>query len=409
MSNDWARSGCFVVACVVLALPLSAFTEGDAPGETSEPDSTLAPSDVPLTLGFQRTIWSSILNEARDLMVFLPEDYEAQGDQRYPLLVVLDARASFSFTAAIIVSQARARVVPRMVVVGIVNTNRWRDLTPTPDLGVSGTGGSDQFLAALESEIIPYIDSHWRTSDYRVFEGHSVGGLTGLTILLERPDLFDAYILLSPSLEWGEGFMIDRSREFFQTSDELPKWIYLAIADEKLERPFYDQMIDLLNRDAPAALAWHSDIFDEEDDHMSIRVPGALAGIRWVFRDWRLTSSQICTMTNDEIARHYADATRRYKEERAPGVMQITDAAYWALYDPETVDRAMELFRLAVAKWPESSYAHSCLGEGLERTGYLEEALAEMELALKLARDSDVFDLPYFEGMVTRVSEELGR
>ena len=69
----------------------------------------------------------------------------------------------------------------------------------------------------------------------------------------------------------------------------------------------------------------------------------------------------------------------------------------------------MELFRLAVTQWPESAYAHSCLGEGLERTGHLEEALAEMELALKMARDSGVFDLPYFEGMVNRVSEGLGR
>ena len=54
-----------------------------------------------------------------------------------------------------------------------------------------------------------------------------------------------------------------------------------------------------------------------------------------------------------EITEHYREATHRYKQKLSATMMQITDAAYWGLYDPEKVDRAMELFRMAIQMWPE--------------------------------------------------------
>ena len=86
----------------------------------------------------------------------------------------------------------------------------------------------------------------------------------------------------------------------------------------------------------------------------------------------------------------------------------MTNAAYWGLYDETTRDRAMQLFRLAVKRWPDSAYAWSCLGEGLERTGKLVEALKEMEKALAMATEAKHQDLPYFQGMVDRVRGNLG-
>ncbi len=376
-----------------------------APPETASVESTIP---VPgLTVGTRHVMNSDLLDEERELLVYLPNGYDDSPERRYPLFVVLDARASFRPMAMMIHTLSEGRAIPRMIVVGIVNSNRWRDLTPVEGMGIPGTGGGADFLASLESEVVPFIDAHWRTNDFRVFSGHSLGGLTTLNVLQGAPDLFDAHIALSPSLEWGEGFMIERHRDFLRRTPSIDKMLYLAIADEQMERPYYDEMVELLQRQAPSDLLWTSDVFEAEDDHMSIRITGGLAGIRWVFRDWRLTSRRLYAMSTEEIEHHYVEATRRYKEPRALGIMEITDAAYWGIYDPGRVDRAMELFHLAVERWPDRAYPYSCLGEGLERTGHLEAALEQMERALEMAKEQGERDIPYYQGMVNRVREAL--
>ena len=108
-------------------------------------------------------------------------------------------------------------------------------------------------------------------------------------------------------------------------------------------------------------------------------------------------------MTDEEIEAHFVNATRSYKEPRSLGMVEMTDAGYWGIYDPKKAKRAMELFRLAVKKWPDKAYTVSCLGEGLEHLGRLDEALVEVERALRMAKESGVRDLPYYEGIVIRV------
>ena len=362
-----------------------------------------------VVLGHRHTLHSDLLDEDRELSVYLPDGYSSSEEKSYPLLVLLDGRIAFTSMASMIHTLSEGGAIPRMIVVGISNTDRWRDLTPIEGMGIPGTGGGERFLESLAGEILPHIDSHWRTNGFKVFSGHSLGGLTALNVLQGAPDLFDAYLALSPSLEWGEGFMTERFRPFLSQGPGAEKMLYLAIADESMERPYYDEMVQLLDGSAPGELVWTSETFEEYDDHMSMRVTGGLAGIRWVFRDWRLTSNRIYAMDSQEIDEHYAIATRRYKEPRALTMWEITDAGYWGLYDPATVETAMSFFHLAIERWPDSPYPYSCLGEGYERTGRPEEALEQMERALRMAKEAGVRDLPYYQGMVNRVTAALGR
>ncbi len=367
-------------------------------------------SDREVVIGFERVLHSDILNEDRELMISLPDRYQAAEDRAYPIFIVLDARGNFNATSAIIHNLARGRVVPSMIVVGIKNTNRWRDLTPVfwDGMGVPGTGGGDSFVSFLKSELIPYVDSNWRTSGFRVFSGHSLGGLTAMNILFEQPELFDAYIAISPSLEWGDGFMLERYRKCLDKNPTLNKLLHMSKGDEQQERIIYANMVNLMEEKTPRDFLWRSETFEQEDDHMSMRITGLLAGIRWVFRDWRLTSNRIYAMTDDEIETHFAGATRRYKEPRSLGMIEMTDAGYWGIYDSKKAERAMELFRLAVKKWPDKAYTVSCLGEGLEHLGRMDEALVEVERALRMAKESGVRDLPYYEAIVIRVRNKLG-
>ena len=95
---------------------------------------------------------STYLNESRDIFVHLPEGYETS-EKKYPVLYVLDAEDVFGFAvgAARFLSISR---MPEMIVVGIPNTNRERDLW----VNLEPDGGYIKFVDFLENELIPYID-----------------------------------------------------------------------------------------------------------------------------------------------------------------------------------------------------------------------------------------------------------
>ena len=372
-------------------------------------DNAKSESDEPITIAFARTMHSDILDEDRTLNVYLPNGYDPAHSERYPLFFYLDGRTNVKATSSIIHALSEGGVIPRMVVVGISNTNRDRDLIPMQVVGNEDAGGGANFLASIKNEVIPYIDAHWPTNGFRTISGHSLGGLTVLNFLVNEPDLFDAYISLTPSMEVGDGLMLDQVREFLGGRKKLDRMLYLSIADEQWERIYFDQLVEFLEDDSPEGFLWESGVFEDEDDHQSIRVTGNLAGIRWVFRDWRLTSKRIFAMTSEEITAHYNEATLRFKQDRSPSMMEITDAGYWGLYRSDRIGRSMELFRIGIQMWPDEAYPHSALGEGLERTGKPEEALLEMELALEMGMASGDWAVPYYQEMVTRVRRKLGK
>jgi len=116
---------------------------------------------------FRHTIASKTLGEERTILVRVPPAYD-RTTQRYPVVLMLDAHAPQNgMMASIIESQAFAGVMPEMILVGIQNTNRTRDLTPTKTER-QDSGGGDKFLDFIEQEVLPLVDKTYRTEPYRV-------------------------------------------------------------------------------------------------------------------------------------------------------------------------------------------------------------------------------------------------
>jgi predicted alpha/beta superfamily hydrolase len=88
-------------------------------------------------------------------------------------------------------------------VVGLESSVRVRDFTPTdwPQAWVGG-GGAAKFRAFLARELIPDVEKAFRTDGFRIVSGHSASGQFALYCLESEPALFQAYIALSPSLDW---------------------------------------------------------------------------------------------------------------------------------------------------------------------------------------------------------------
>ena len=142
--------------------------------------------------------------------------------QRYPVVYLLDGDAHFYSVAGMIhqLSEVNGNTLfPEMIVVGIPNTDRMRDLTPThsptgytgDSTGVGSSGGGEIFMSFIEKELIPYIDSLYPTAPYKVFIGHSLGGLTVINALLHHTRLFNSYIAIDPSMWWQNQLLLKQS------------------------------------------------------------------------------------------------------------------------------------------------------------------------------------------------------
>ncbi len=184
-----------------------------------------------IVLGTKYTIHSEILGDDRSFIVNLPEGYESN-ELRYPVLYVLDAEYFYyqSHGALQFLSECgynSNRPVPQMILVAVLDGDRNRDYTPTHapvqgSLRFPTSGGAAAYLEHVEKELRPFIDANFRTSG-SILAGWSLGGLFTFYTFLEKPELFAAYIAISPSLWWNNqeplGWAKDRipdSAEFLQ-------------------------------------------------------------------------------------------------------------------------------------------------------------------------------------------------
>jgi predicted alpha/beta superfamily hydrolase len=178
-----------------------------------------------VSIGIPDSLFSSILKEKRKIWVCMPRRHdELPVDARYPVIYLLDAEEQFAnFTAMIqeVNQTDGSRIFPEVIVIGIPNTNRSRDLTPTKSVydarGIKvnefkRSGGNSDFIAFIEKELIPYVTSKYPVSDTRILAGHSLGGLTAIDILLHHTPMFNSYIASDPSVWWDDQLIINQSR-----------------------------------------------------------------------------------------------------------------------------------------------------------------------------------------------------
>lgn len=171
----------------------------------------------PFVLGVVDEIWSKELSEKRVLNIYLPEGYDANDTITYPVVYLLDGSVDEDFIHVVGLYQFNSfpwvNRVPKSIIVGIANTDRQRDFTyattiPEDKKKFPTMGGSGKFIRFIEKELQPYIQQQYRTNGMRTIIGESLGGLLATEILLKKPQLFDKYIIISPSLWWDDGSLL---------------------------------------------------------------------------------------------------------------------------------------------------------------------------------------------------------
>lgn len=181
---------------------------------------TVPVASAPVVLGTSYRFASRVMNEERVLNVLLPPGYDESEEARFPVIYLLDGAVDedFHHVAGLVQFLTMYRLMPRSILVGIANTDRYRDFTHETKVAeelerVPNAGGSTRFVRYLAEEVQPFVDSSFRTDGGRTLIGQSLGGLLASEIFLERPGLFDTYVIVSPSFWWNEGSLITRLEE----------------------------------------------------------------------------------------------------------------------------------------------------------------------------------------------------
>jgi predicted alpha/beta superfamily hydrolase len=364
----------------------------------------------------QLTVKSKILGEDRIILVHTPTNYE-RGNERFPVLYLTDAETHFEHTAATMEYLAQNGRMPKMIVVGIVNTDRPRDLTPTKGIVAlpdgsnrfPTSGGANNFLKFIETELIPQIESKYRTATYRMFAGHSFGGLFALHVLLTRPELFNSYVAVSPSLQWDDQALLKQAERLFSQKKDWNKSLYISLGSEKGPiRTAFFRFRDVLTELKPTKLDWDWMQTDEED-HNSVVLPSHYAGFRRIFIDWKTAWDSGVNTTAENLSE--ADASYKRLSEKFGYTIEIPERVIFQigmqLLFAGKKEAAIDIFKQWIQKYPVSSEAFAALADAYEKIKRLDLARENYQKAYLLSDETRFSRKKFFKSEVDRIAKIL--
>jgi hypothetical protein len=205
--------------------------------------------------------------------VALPASYPSKAKKLYPTIYLLDANFHFGMVTDMTRHMTLDEDFPETIVVGLGYPPRGslqstfdrafmlrsRDFTPSRDPAAEKmlskwlkvkrvtTGGARQMLSFLEEQVIPFIESRYRSDpSRRVLVGHSFGGLFALYVLFKSHRLFRGYLAANPSLWYSDGEVFRFEADYAGHHKRLPVKLFLAAGE--LEEDWKYQMTSTLIR-----------------------------------------------------------------------------------------------------------------------------------------------------------------
>ncbi len=359
-----------VTALIIISAPVYGF------GQAAE--------DNRIVIGERVKFQSKILQEERTFLIYRPANYN-YSQSRYPVLYILDGNAHFHHVTGITRYLSQIRSIPRMMVVAIPNTNRDRDLLPTKMAHVRNSGGGDNFLKFIETELIPFVDNNYRTYPYRILVGHSFGGLFAVYTLLTKPKLFEAYIAVSPSLHWDNLLVLKKAMKLFKSKLSLKKFLYMTMGNETRDMLLsIKNFSKILREKAPRNLKWHYEYMKKED-HGSTPHRSIYNGLETLYPGWRLPQKSFMAGLKS-IQKHYKGLSKKYGYHIPVPEYELNRLGY-SLLSRKEMGKAVDIFKNNVELYPGSPNVYDSLGEAYEAANQLEEAKKNYEIACKKANE----------------------
>ena len=360
--------------------------------------------DGNITIGKVDSIWSSTLKEKRYFWVYTPPSYRnaIYLPKKYPVLYLLDGDAHFHSVTGLLQFLSTGingnYVIPEMIVIAVPNTDRTRDLTPThtgrsfdgkPAPFLKTSGGMSNFFRFLKSELIPHVDSSYKTSTYRMLVGHSFGGNAVINALYSIPETFNGYIAIDPSLWYDNQLLLKKAKDYFSKVNLAGKALFVGQANtiqtgdstRNLHFESIVQFNSILQSFNKSGLRYRYKYYDE-DDHGSAPLITEYDGLRFIFDEYKIDFSQLAENPSS-LKERFKNISTRLGAEFLPPEEVINNLGYQSLQRGDT-SKALEIFQLNVDMYPASYNVWDSMAEALMYKGDYKKAIAYYEKSIAL-------------------------
>lgn len=384
--------------------------------------SVAAQPNGAVVIGKTDTIHSQILKEERPILIHIPDESRFSPNKRFPVVYLLDGDAHFPSVMGMIQQLTEVNgntLFPNMILVGIPNTHRQRDLTPThvssSPYGDSNTvrssGGGENFTTFIEHELMPHIDSLYPTAPYRLLIGHSLGGLMVINTLVNHPGLFNAYLAIDPSMWWDDRRLLRQTETALARQNFKGKTLFLAIANTMpagmdtarvrkdtsnatLHIRSILRLKDELKKNKANGLRFDYKYY-AHDTHGSVPLIAEYDGFRFMFDffsppydqmlfDDKSTAEALVTA----VKSHYRHISEKMGYTVLPPEGQINDLGYMYLQRGQLA-RSAAFFKLNTENYPKSGNTFDSLGDYYGATGDPRKAVDAYAKALTLYDNAD--------------------
>ncbi len=353
--------------------------------------SLFAQHENQITIGTIDSLYSKTLDEQRKIWVHIPKSAQNQSLKKYPVLYVLDGPAHFHSVTGMVKQLSSVNgnnLCPEMIIIGIPNTDRWRDLTPThTGDSINTSGGGKKFTTFLEKELIPYVDSKYPTGTYRTLFGHSLGGLMAINTLIHHPTMFANYLAIDPSLWWDNQKLLKQATIALEKDNFKDKSLYLSIANTMQKGMDIKNVVkDTTNTtEHIRSILQFAKTADEksknelnfgwkyydDDTHSSVALISEYDAIRFMFswyrfNDWDKFYNPESKSTTQElidlIESHYQKLSDKMGHKVLPSEPEMNRLGYMFMGN-KAYDKSYAFFNLNVQNYPKSANVYDSMGD----------------------------------------------
>lgn len=303
-----------------------------------------------------KKVKSTVLNQKREILIYEPVEMSIKPESRFEVIYVFDAQSRnyFDFvhsSAQFIKGQHKA-----FIIVGIISPldeakkqSRNTDFLPVaqhPETKADYqgySGGADKFMHFLNEEIFPFIEKEYRVFPERIAIGHSNGGTFITYCLLNQPEMFNAYIAVSPNLAYDRGQLINELQKLDPNTIPGQKYFYMSRANEGSDNGFndwniaYDKAIAIMEKPGfSKKIKFISEDFSQSQSHYSTFPFGTLSGLN-AYLNYRFYNAEngiayyedlnkkgLLNLTADFLSKYAYDCFEKNQKDNALAIMDYT-------------------------------------------------------------------------------------
>jgi uncharacterized protein len=311
-----------------------------------------------------------------DFKITLPPGYGKQVDKRYVLLLDFHPRSQ-AYLSGMHDWMSHNGEWPWLETILVTAPDGHEGLGRLKQAAIEERG-NQKLLDFIEQDLLSAIDKQYRTNGFRILNGFTGNAGLSLYTLLNRPQLFNAYIAASPVLSDDFAFLLQDAPKRLAVIEGKPRFLFMSTSDSDFEQAQladFARMEAMLKQYAGPALTWQAQRFDGSY-YMTQPILATAHGIEALFDDIHQVlepDSAISRRGPEAILAHY----RYLSQEKYGFEVPATDSliALAKSLEASQPQKAIDVYRQAIAAYPDAAAALHSLAGHYAAMGQLEQAI----------------------------------